>query len=622
VTHSAITVSSMVVRICRVALYLAALCSAIPLLAATPNETKAPAGEHLRLSAEQRRAYEKHMLERLPTTPGCFVATIRNPHWVPTKCLPAPRTPSPHRLEGKPFPNNVGYGTDWFATVSTGNISQTTGSFDSFENVQQIDGFKGGHTTTLYQNTYELQMNANTFATTAFRCNIYANCVGWEQFLMSQKQYGSSPSAFIEYWLLNYPPPCPSPAWTYNDIAGTTPGCFLNTTPTGLPAVSVTDLGSLRVIAKVVNGNDNVIVSDAYGTLGLNSNPSILNLGAGWTGVEYGLFGDCCATESYFTATTTASLTVRVAVVNGTTNPPNCATVFTGDTAETNNLYLTGGCKPVGGVAPAIVFTMSGGGPLPLGFSVGEPHLITVHGTTYNFQDAGEYILAEAGDFQVQARQVIMPPGNRALAINTGVAVKMGQGTFSATLQGIAVDGRPRTMIDGQEIPLAGGAIVGRRGVTYTVSDPTGDIVQINVFANYIDVYVIIGKGNAASVRGILAGSDNGHPPFVNHNGTAVQPPVTAAKLRNFAETWRVEPNKSLFSADGRPRPSGPIEPFTVGDLDKEEAEQARKLCLSRGAIDAALLDDCILDVGLFDKPEVADPFVFAPKPKRVIPDR
>jgi len=632
VTHSGITVSSLVVRLCRVALYIALVCAAIPLLAAAPDKTKQPPGDHRRLSAEQRQAYEKHMLEILPARPGCFVAHYSaHPHWVETTCLPAPRTPSPARVEDRAFPNSVGYGTDWFATESGGNISQTTGSFDSVSGVSQIDGFKLGNTATAYHNTYSLQMNAHTFATTAYGCNKYANCLGWEQFLMSQTQCGSKTCTFIEYWLLNYPQPCPSTAWGYNNIPGTVPGCYLNTTAKEFPAVPLSDLGSLRVIAQTVNGNDVVTVSDANGTLGSRIYPSIINLGAGWTGVEYGLFGDCCNTESYFTATTNAVLTVRVAVVNGTTTPPNCPTVFnpvspgapTGSTAEKNNLYLTSGCTPVGGAAPAIVFTMSGGGPLPKGISVGEPHLITVHGTTYNFQDAGEYILAEAGDFQVQARQVIITPrGKPVLAVNTGVAVKMGQSKFSATLKEVEVDGSPRTMVDGQEIPLTGGAIVARRGVTYTVSDPTGDIVQINVFADYIDVYVIVGKANAASVRGLLVGKPGGHRYFVNRSGTIVQPPINAAKLRYFAETWRVEPNESLFSADGRPSPSGAIEPFTVGDLDKEKAGQARKVCLSRGAIDAALLDDCILDVSVWGKPEVADPFVFAPKPKFVIPDR
>ena len=264
--------------------------------------------------------------------------------------------------------------------MTSGNISQVTGSFDSVSGVASIDGFKNGDTSTAYPNVYELQLNANDFTTTVGGCNNDASCQGWEQFLMSQSQCGSSPCAFIEYWLLNYPQTCttknsngnccPSnanwanygpgtPGWT----PGTTPGCYLNTKAKGLPAISVSDLGSVQMNAKIVNGADIVTISDASGTLGAANNASIADLGAGWTGVEYGLFGDCCSTETFFTATTNATLKVRVAVVNATQNAPNCATSgFTGTTAETNNLNLTGGCTTVSGADPAIVFTMSGGG--------------------------------------------------------------------------------------------------------------------------------------------------------------------------------------------------------------------------------------------------------------------
>jgi hypothetical protein len=131
----------------------------------------------------------------------------------------------------------------------------------------------------------------------------------------------------------------------------------------------LSDFGSLRLNAKIQNGNDIVTVSDASGTLGSASNASIANLGSGWTGVEYIPAGDCCNTEAFFfTSSTPTTVKVRVAVVNGTTNAPNCAATFTGTTAESNNLNL-GDCTPVGGATPAIVFSESGSwnaAPLPV----------------------------------------------------------------------------------------------------------------------------------------------------------------------------------------------------------------------------------------------------------------
>ncbi len=621
VVRSLSPVRSPFVRRWRIALYLAALCATIPLAVTRAAETPQPPGAHPRPSVEERRKYEERMLQTHPAKPGCFEAHYPDEHWIETKCLPPPRTPNP-RARG-PRPNTVGAGTDWFATVTSGNISQVTGSFDSVSGVVSLYGPKGGAAATVYPNTYALQMNANTFTTTVGNCDKDANCAGWEQFLFSQSQCAKV-CVFIEYWLLNYPQPCPTnAAWTY--YAGTpttTPGCYLNTPAKDVSsAVPLSDLANLRVNATIQSGNDIVTVSDASGTLASASNPSVANLGAGWTGVEYVLVGDCCATEAFFTSTTSATLKVRVATVNGTTNAPNCASTFTGTTAETNNLNLTGGCTPSGGANPAIVFAESGGGPLPTGVSIGDPHLTTFHGAHYDFQHAGEYILAEADpDLQVQVRQTLITPANKpAIAVNAGAAVKMGADRFAATLKAVEVNGSPRAIADGQTFELAGGVTVVHRGSMYTVSRPSGDIVHINVLGDHVDVSVQLGATNASTVRGLLVGSGNAQHPFVMRNKTPLRGTITTAALGNFVESWRVEPRESLFSEEGRPRPTGAVAGLTVKRLDPAKAEQARKLCVEKGVKDKTLLDDCILDVSVTGKPELAESFVFTPKPKMVV---
>ena len=449
------------------------------------------------------------------------------------------------------------------------------------------------------------------------------------QFIFSQTQCGSSPCVFIEYWLLNHANPCPTNAsWTYYGpgvagyTAGTTPGCYLNTPAKSLAAVPLTDLGSLRVISSTQGGNDTVTASDVNGTLGSATNASIAGLYGGWTGVEYNLVGDCCSVETFFTSTTNASLTLRVATVNGTTNAPTCASSFTGTTAESNNLNLTGGCTPVSGADPAIVFTESGGGPLPAGVSVGDPHLTTIHGAHYNFQHAGEFILVESDpDLQVQVRQaLITPPGTPAIAVNTGAAVKMGNAKFVATLKTVEVNGSPRAIEKDRVIEIGGGVTVVRRDTTYTVSRRCGDIVHINVLDGHIDVTGQLGATNDSTVRGLLVGNpaDELHP-LIGRDKKPVKGAVTKGTLQGFVESWRVEPNESLFGEEDRPKPSGPVEALTTERLDKEKAEQARKICIERGVKEGTALDDCILDVSVMGKPEAADAFVFATKPKEVI---
>ena len=576
-----------------------------------------------RPSIEERRSFEEVMKTIRPTRQGCFEAHFPNRQWIEKPCEAAPKMPSPH-AKG-PRPNNVGAGTGRFAVVTSGNISQSTGSFDSVSGVAQIDGFIGGSTTTVHPNVYELQLNANQFTTTIGGCNKITSCLGWEQFLMSQSQCTGGPCVFIEYWLLNYPQPCPTNAsWSYynGSVPNTIPGCYLNTTAATLPAISVADLGSVTMNAAVSGGNDTVTISDATGTLGLKTNASIAGLGSGWTGVEYGIYGDCCSAETFFTASTTASLTVRVAVTNGTTNAPTCATNFTGITAETNNLNLTGGCSTVGGASPAIVYTMTGGGSLPPGVSVGDPHLTTFHGAHYDFQHAGEYILAKADpDFEVQVRQILItPPGKPAIAVNNGAAIQMGPDKFVVLLNGVQVNGRMMTFPNGQTIRLNGDVLVDHRNNVYTISRTLGDIVHVTTYSDHVDVSVTIGATNVASVRGLLVGGDE-QKPFMRRDKTTIRGLMTPVVLRDFVESWRVEPSDSLFGDEGRPHPAAPLEQMTAAKLDPAKAAKARQTCVARGVKAGTALEDCVLDVAVLGKPEAANGFVFAPRVKILIRD-
>src|SRR6201999_4585789 len=129
--------------------------------------------------------------------------------------------------------------------------------------------------------------------------------------------------------------------------------------------------------------------------------------------------------------------------------------------------------------------------------------LTTFHGAHYNFQHAGEFILAQADpDFQVQVRQILItPPTQPAIAVNTGAD------KFVVTVDGTEVNGAPRAIEDGHSIELAGDVTVVHRGSVYTISRPIGDIVHVDVQGDHVDVTVQIGATNAASTRGLLVGN-------------------------------------------------------------------------------------------------------------------
>jgi hypothetical protein len=107
--------------------------------------------------------------------------------------------------------------------------------------------------------------------------------------------------------------------------------------------------------------------------------------------------------------------------------------------------------------------------------------------------------------------------------------------------------------------------------------------------------------------------------PLVGRDKKPIKGAVSKVALQNYVESWRVEPNESLFSDEDRPKPSGPVDTLTTDRLDKAKEEQARRICVDRGVKEETALDDCILDVSIAGKPEAADAFVYASKPKQVI---
>jgi hypothetical protein len=268
----------------------------------------------------------------------------------------------------------VGDGTDYFATVTGNNITSATGSFDSVSGVTDVlSAVYNNPTPFVFDNTYSLQLNANTFSTSL--CKGASGCFGWEQFIFSQRSQCGQPCIYLEYWVYNFNAACstlPSLAganWqTFSGSANSKPGCVLNT-PNGtpLPAQPIADLGNLKLTGTLSSQGDTVQLSIANGDVyGIGQNFPEFGLAQAWSGAEFNIFGDCCEYEAYLNSN--SQLAVRLTVNNGTTNAPNCVSFFPFVTVETNNLdLLSDSCIPVTSPFPAITFTESGGGVLPTG---------------------------------------------------------------------------------------------------------------------------------------------------------------------------------------------------------------------------------------------------------------
>jgi hypothetical protein len=149
---------------------------------------------------------------------------------------------------------------------------------------------------------------------------------------------------FMQYWLLDYGPTCPTgwmPGGPAND-------CYRSSSvAVGVPAfVPITSLGQLSVTGTAAAGGmDTVRFTTATNSYATSANDNVLNLASSWHDAEFNIFGDCCSNQANFNSG--ARMAVRISVNDGTTNLPNC--VAASYTGETNNLNVVPPAVPMAG---------------------------------------------------------------------------------------------------------------------------------------------------------------------------------------------------------------------------------------------------------------------------------
>lgn len=274
---------------------------------------------------------------------GCFQASYPSLTWSRVECTLAPNVP--YRPRTGRISQTVGDGNDYAAEVTSGLIAKTIGSFPKVKGVTTETGLLG-------PNDYSLQLNSNFMSTAA--CNGAKNpaqCLSWEQFVYSS----GYEEAFMQYWLINYNNRCPNGWFSYGG------DCYTNSNAVNTPEAAITELKTLKLSGSAEPGTakktgiDTLVFTaekHAYSTTGPDT---VVDLATAWTESEFNIVGDGDGSEATFNSG--SSVTVKVAVSNGTRNAPTCAS-NAGTTAETNNLNL-GGCTGTGAATPYIEFVES-----------------------------------------------------------------------------------------------------------------------------------------------------------------------------------------------------------------------------------------------------------------------
>ena len=579
--------------------------------AAAPSSQ--PTAQPQALSPEERQKrqeWQRSMSQSPMPKKGCFNSSYPSLEWHEVPCGQPPKFPNPPA--GGPRPNIVGGGNDISAVVSGPNISSVIGSFDSVTPATvTVSGPFGGNPNAA--NAFTLQINSQFFSTPA--CNGVAGCLGWQQFIYSQNQCGG-PCVFMQYWLINFGPSCPAgQPW----IQRGNNNCFFNSASAPAPAVTAAQLQGTTLTGTAAGGTDTVVLTSAGGTATAVAAPSVVSLELQWNTAEFNIFGDCCSAQANFSAGTT--VVTRTRVINGGTAAPACVTQ--GFTGETNNLSFGPSPPAASAPGPAVIFTTSSAGGSPsncaAATTIGDTHLTTFGGLLYDFQAAGDFLLAETGsDFIVQTRQVSGAPTWPDATVNKAVAVRAGKSRVVICLapSRVEIDGRPVRLRDGRSLQLLDGGDVVLRGNVYFVRGPSGDSVRAVNNTSHIDVSVGLGRW-PSKVRGLLANGSKGTSSIETRDGDVLTSPFSYEALYGrFAEGWRVPAKESMLSACGRDVERGvPKKLFFAKDLDPRLARRTQAICAQAGVKEGPLLDACTLDVAVIGSSSAAKVYATMPNP-------
>jgi hypothetical protein len=584
------------------------------------------------------------ILETRPKKLGCFVVTYPGNQWHQETCRTPPHKAYPPRHGRTTSLTQVGGNGIDFTPVVTGHISEAEGSFDTVTGVTSecTVACPGGTcpanpTCPTSTSQYSLQLNTEFFTTTTCGTPGNPGCLGWEQFVYE----GGGGSGFIQYWLVNFGPTgtaCPTPRGANCALGGVwsdgwcpfptsvgTVDCAINAVNgAGSTATAITSLGTLKVTgsAAVTAGTtDAITVTEGSTAHSANGNNYFPDLATQWQQAEFNVFGDGSGDQAVFNSG--ATVNIRTGVTSGTSAGPGCN--IASFTAESNNLTL-GNTPPaaVKGSMPALLFWESN--PPPAGAvatcadatSVGDTHLTTLGGLLYDFQASGDFVLAQARDFTVEARQVSGAPTWPNATVNKAVATQMGKTRVAVCTapSRLEVDGANTEIGDGKTLSLPSGVNILHAGNVYLIGDQSGNSLRAEDNGSYMNVSVGLGRW-PQTISGILVNAGGRVNAIATRAGRKLTAPFVLTDLyHEYADSWRVPANESLLSVCSREVEIGiPSKPFYANNLDPQVYRKTRATCTAAGVSVKPLLEACALDVAVIGQDTAARIYVGARKP-------
>ncbi|HKS68369.1 MAG TPA: RHS repeat-associated core domain-containing protein [Candidatus Acidoferrales bacterium] len=249
--------------------------------------------------------------------------------------------------------------------------------------------------------------------------------------------------------------------------------------------------------------------------------------------------------------------------------------------------------------------------------SMGEPHLTGAGGAHFDFQAAGEFLIAASpdGNLVIQARQ---EPWGKQVSLNTAVVANVHGdrvGVYAREPSFLMANGAAINDSDFVERRLPHGGALERHGGTVVVGWPDGSRLTMTRFADALN-YGFVPGSQTGSLRGLLASSTtNPQKTLTTRSGALlnISDSDFRTKLyREFANSWRITQPESLFhywSGESTAKFTDlnmPYKPVSACSFSSDQRSKAEATCRAFGVNLQPDLDDCILDVALTGMPAFA----------------